>query len=152
VTGPDGICRAVLLALLLGALAGCLDLGTNAWTVDAGAAPGRPPQSLGPGSSAGLPCPGEQGEGREVRVAMAATTFRPSEVSICVGDTVTWVNQDTKEHTVYTGRPEDPDGRVQSPRLYVGDTFSWTFSEPGEYVYYCSTHKKKMRDAWVLVR
>ena len=152
---------------------GCLDLGDEPWPEVAGSDWGPPPAEAGregegefhvdgegegeaapapdPAEADG-PCPHPGGEPESVGIEMSRNKFWPDEVEICVGDTVVWVNRDTKEHTVYTGDPSDPNGYLQSRRLYFGDSFAHTFDAPGEYVYYCSTHKKKMRDAVVWVR
>mgnify|MGYP001764374161 CR=1 FL=1 len=48
--------------------------------------------------------------------------------------------------------PDHPDGFVQSPKIFFGESFSFVFEAPGDYTYYCSTHKKKMNGARVAVR
>ncbi len=98
------------------------------------------------------PCPHPGDEPEAVGIEMSRNRFWPSELEVCVGDTVVWVNRDSKEHTIYTGEPSAPDGYLETRKLYFGDTYAHTFETPGEYVYYCSTHKKKMRDAVVVVR
>ena len=38
---------------------------------------------------------------------------------------------------------QTPDGRFDhalAPKGQSGDTFSYTFTEPGEYLYYCQPH------------
>ena len=162
--------RAIGLVLMVWAAAGCWDLGDQPWEIpDAYVAASQtsptptptPSTPVGDGGedptpSAGspdaeAPCPHADGQADTVVVELVSTTFNPAVVTICVGDTVTWVNLDTKEHTIVTGVPGDPDGRIASERFYLGESFSYTFTEPGVYVYYCSTHKKKMRDAQVIV-
>ncbi len=163
---------------LIGA-AGCMDLGSRPWIVgadtpsagsppvdvagatfatdaagmapggaDAGAPPVAPDAAIEPAS----PCPHPGGAAAELAVELAANTFRPSDLTICTGDAVTWTNFDTKEHTIYTGRPGAPDGVIRSPKLYFGEAYRWVFDAPGDFEYYCSTHKKKMWGAWVRVR
>ncbi len=85
-------------------------------------------------------------------MVMQGNAFVPDVVEICAGDTVVWSNRDTKEHTVTSGTPQAPDGLFNSGKLYLGDSWSLTFDEVGDFIYFCSTHKKKMRDALVLVR
>ncbi|MFD9887994.1 plastocyanin/azurin family copper-binding protein [Amycolatopsis sp. NPDC059027] len=63
--------------------------------------------------------------------------FTPANVSIAVGDTVTWTNHDTAPHNiVITDGPE----KFTSPTLQNGQTFSHTFTKAGTYSYYCSIH------------
>lgn len=54
-------------------------------------------------------------------------------VTVAVGTTVTWVNHDVAPHTV-TGGPLD------SGMMMHGDTYSYTFSQPGTYAYVCVYH------------
>lgn len=63
--------------------------------------------------------------------------FSPAEVTISVGDTVTWTNHDSAPHNVVvTDGPE----KFTSPTLEQGDTYSYTFTKAGAYSYYCSIH------------
>jgi len=67
--------------------------------------------------------------------------FIPAEVSISVGETVTWSNDDTAAHTVTSGLPaEGPDGVFDSSLFMAGTTFEHTFDEAGEYDYFCMVH------------
>ena len=64
----------------------------------------------------------------------------PAEVTVDVGDEVTWTNDDTAAHTVTSGVPGAPDGVFDSGLFLAGDTFSYTFDETGEYDYFCMVH------------
>ena len=67
--------------------------------------------------------------------------FIPSEVTINVGETVTWSNDDSAAHTVTSGTPTDgPDGTFDSSLFMAGTTFSHTFDNAGEYNYFCMVH------------
>jgi plastocyanin len=67
--------------------------------------------------------------------------FIPAEVTVSVGDTVTWSNDDSAAHTVTSGTPTDgPDGKFDSSLFMAGTTFSYTFDEKGEYNYFCMVH------------
>jgi predicted secreted protein with PEFG-CTERM motif len=67
--------------------------------------------------------------------------FIPGEVTIAIGDTVTWVNDDTAAHTTTSGDPAGgPDGNWDSSLVMVGQSFSNTFDEAGEYPYFCMVH------------
>ncbi len=67
--------------------------------------------------------------------------FIPAEVTVNVGDTVTWSNDDSAAHTVTSGTPSDgPDGKFDSSLFMAGTTFSYTFDKAGEYNYFCMVH------------
>jgi plastocyanin len=63
------------------------------------------------------------------------------EVTVSVGATVTWTNDDTAAHTVTSGTPTDgPDGVFDSSIVMSGATFEHTFEEEGDYDYFCIVH------------
>jgi plastocyanin len=71
--------------------------------------------------------------------------YSPNPVNIRVGDTIVWTNNDTQPHTVTSGSNAQPDGKFDSspnfnPILAPEATFSHTFTEAGEYPYYCGLH------------
>ncbi len=70
--------------------------------------------------------------------------FLPSIVTVGVGGTVTWTNDDTAAHTVTSGNlSTDPDnvGTVFDSSIFMsGKTFENTFDEAGEYDYFCVVH------------
>jgi len=67
--------------------------------------------------------------------------FLPYEVRVDVGDTVTWVNDDTAAHTTTAGSPvEGPSGVFDSGLVMAGSSFSFTFNEAGTYEYFCAVH------------
>jgi plastocyanin len=63
--------------------------------------------------------------------------FEPKELDVAVGATVTWQNADDVPHTA-TSRG-DPQVFDSGP-LDTDDTFSFTFSKPGKFTYYCKVH------------
>lgn len=63
--------------------------------------------------------------------------FDPPDVTISVGDIVTWVNDDENIHTA-THR-SDP-ALFDSETVEAGEEFSFTFSEAGEFRYFCKFH------------
>lgn len=69
-------------------------------------------------------------------VAIQDFQFGPKELTVAVGDTVTWVNRDSFVHTV-AGSDSPPD---QSPDLAEGDSYEFTFAEAGTYEYVCTIH------------
>ncbi len=63
--------------------------------------------------------------------------FDPPDVTISVGDTVTWVNDDENIHTA-THRSEPM--LFDSETVEAGEQFSFTFTEAGEFRYFCKFH------------
>ena len=68
-------------------------------------------------------------------VTIQSFTFGPAALTVPLGATVTWINQDDSPHTVTTD-----DRRIKSPALDTGDKFSFTFDKPGSYTYFCTIH------------
>ena len=67
--------------------------------------------------------------------------FIPYQVSISVGDTVTWSNDDSAAHTVTSGSASDgPSGAFDSSLFMAGTTFSHQFDAEGEVPYFCMVH------------
>ncbi len=87
-------------------------------------------------------------------VFMQAIAFNPMEITIQVGESVTWTNQDIVPHTATSGNPGDADlGSIfRSDFLGQGGTFTHTFNDAGEFIYYCEVHPVMMRDAKVIVQ
>lgn len=63
--------------------------------------------------------------------------FDPRDLTISVGDTVTWMNNDENIHTA-THR-NDP-ALFDSETMEAGEEFSFTFTEEGEIRYFCKFH------------
>lgn len=62
-------------------------------------------------------------------------------VEILVGDTIVWKNADTSAHTITSGTTANgPDGLFDSGLFGPGKFFSYTFSEVGDFPYYCVVH------------
>jgi len=65
-------------------------------------------------------------------------TFAPPSLTVAVGTTVKWVNRDDIPHTVVS---EDK-STFKSKAMDTDDSFSYTFTKPGTYSYFCSIHPK----------
>ena len=62
--------------------------------------------------------------------------YSPSSITINVGDTIIWTNQESSmPHTVTAN-----DGSFDSGYMSSGDTFSFTFTSAGTFDYYCAYH------------
>jgi len=61
--------------------------------------------------------------------------FSPEDLTINVGDTVTWTNDDDSPHTVTAD-----DDQFNSGNMGEGAMWSYTFTEAGSYDYHCNYH------------
>jgi hypothetical protein len=59
----------------------------------------------------------------------------PATLTVTAGTTVTWKNEDDSPHRI-----GDKSGTFTSAALDTDDTFSHTYSAPGEYPYICTIH------------
>jgi len=67
--------------------------------------------------------------------------FIPSTVTIEVGETVTWENNDTAAHTASGGNPTDGlTGPWDSSLIMAGGSFSYTADTAGTFDYFCMVH------------
>ena len=62
-------------------------------------------------------------------------TFAPQRTTVKAGTTVTWINGDDIPHTVASSSK-----LFKSRALDTNDKFSFTFTTPGTYEYFCSLH------------
>ena len=62
--------------------------------------------------------------------------YSPKTLTISVGETVTWTNYDSMQHTVTS----DSGDVLNSELLGQGKTYSMTFTEAGTYDYHCTPH------------
>jgi plastocyanin len=68
-------------------------------------------------------------------VVMKDSKFTPGNLSVPVGATVTWVNEDSAVHNAAS-----LDGSWETRMLSKGQQASIRFDAPGEYTYYCVAH------------
>ena len=64
-------------------------------------------------------------------------SFTPTTLTVAAGTTVTWTNSDDVPHTVVSD-----DKVFKSKVLDTDEKFSYTFTKPGSYPYFCSVHPK----------
>jgi amicyanin len=62
-------------------------------------------------------------------------TFLPQRITVKAGTTVTWINEDDVPHTIVSSSKV-----FKSKALDTADKFSFTFTTPGTYDYFCSVH------------
>jgi len=61
--------------------------------------------------------------------------FKPNSITIPIGTTIKWTNEDDTTHTVTS-----EDGIFDSGDIKNGETYSYTFNEAGSFKYYCTIH------------
>jgi plastocyanin len=64
-------------------------------------------------------------------------SFTPATLTIPAGTRVTWTNHDDIPHNIV-----HTDLKFKSKALDTNESFSYDFSEPGTYEYFCSLHPK----------
>ncbi len=81
-----------------------------------------------------LPSETRRANAQTAAVVIDNFTFNPPELTVKLGDTVTWTNHDDIPHTVVSA------GKFRSKALDSDDSFSFTFTAAGDYKYFCSLH------------
>jgi len=67
--------------------------------------------------------------------------YDPEVIDVTIGTTVTWENVDNTMHTATSGNPDGgADGVFDSDIMSAGDKFEFTFTDAGNYDYYCILH------------
>ena len=101
--------------------------------------------NAGSGSSASPGAPAAGGSTATTNtISIQDFSFTPSTTTVAAGTTVTWTNNDAMVHDVTS--TDGPDvgaattSTFASAKLSQGDTFSFTFAQPGTYYYECTIH------------
>jgi len=71
------------------------------------------------------------------QVTVENFSFQPATVTVKAGTTVTWVNHDDEPHTV-----NENNKTFKSGTLDTDAKFSYKFTSPGTYSYFCSLHPR----------
>ena len=79
----------------------------------------------------------QQAPAKTAEVKIDNFSFGPGSLTVAVGTTITWTNNDDVPHTVVS-----EDKLFKSKALDTEDKFSYTFTKPGTYSYFCSVHPK----------
>jgi plastocyanin len=64
-------------------------------------------------------------------------SFTPATLTVAVGTQVTWTNRDDIPHTIVSD-----DKTFKSNALDTDEKFTYSFTKPGTYSYFCSIHPK----------
>ena len=81
----------------------------------------------------------------------AEVWYDPPTISVMVGDTITWYNDDREGHTITSGKGSGrfgwmgddfgtSDGLFESGRFMPSESWSFTFSDEGVFPYFCVIH------------
>jgi|SRR5882672_2292880 len=82
-----------------------------------------------------LPAMAESASTPTTEVKIDNFTFAPQRVTVKVGTTVTWINEDDIPHAIAaTGQA------FRSKVLDTDDKYSFTFATAGVFEYFCSLH------------
>ncbi|MGZ4860700.1 MAG: cupredoxin domain-containing protein [Candidatus Angelobacter sp.] len=73
----------------------------------------------------------------ETSVKIDNFTFSPGTITVAAGSTVRWTNHDDIPHNVVSA-----DKSFKSKAMDTDENFSFTFTKPGTYSYFCSIHPK----------
>ncbi|MDB5292316.1 MAG: hypothetical protein JWL69_3557 [Phycisphaerales bacterium] len=119
-----------------------LTIGGMAWLrrpdVSAMEAKAEPPAApLAAPMPAGGTAPASADAAMHATVSIDNFSFTPQVLSVPVGATVTWVNHDDVPHTA---SGEEGPAKFDSKALDTDDKYSFTFTKPGTYKYYCKVH------------
>lgn len=88
-----------------------------------------------PAAESSTPAPSESA-GVQNTVKIASFAFTPATITVPVGTTVTWTNEDTASHTITA----DDGTTFNSGNIAKGGTFSFTFTTAGTFPYHCAVH------------
>lgn len=80
------------------------------------------------------------------QVTIQNFTMSPPSLTVNVGDTVTWTNQDSDSHDAHSTQEV-----FRSPLLKKGESWSHTFAQAGTFEYFCTPHQSMMKGYKIIV-
>jgi len=69
-------------------------------------------------------------------ITISNFTFNPKQIAVKAGTTITWTNKDDIPHGIASAN----NAFARSQALDTDDNFSFTFTTPGTYQYFCYLH------------
>lgn len=121
--------RRILLALgAIGALAAAGCGSSNKSSTSSG--------SSTPAASSSTAAASSSSSGGGVAIKMQNIAFDPKDVTVKVGQKVTWTNDDSVDHNVTSQSGES----IKSDNFGKGATFSFTPTKAGTIKYVCTIH------------
>lgn len=100
-------------------------------------APAPGPANYLAGPERGEELVGHSLEASDIQVRIEDFKFAPEKLKVRPGTKVTWVNKDDEPHSATSS--EKPK-RFDSGVLDSAQSFSFTFTEPGSFAYFCKLH------------
>ncbi len=132
------IALLTLVITSLVSLVSCYPFGSNgSWDKEGNPPVQTVPETLAPTVATA--------NGTTYTVIMDGLAFTPATLIVNKGTTVTWTNKYPVAHRVVADKNEFASGV-----LGTGLSFSWTFSESGNYTYYCANHNTTMNGTIVV--
>jgi plastocyanin len=80
-----------------------------------------------------------------MRVSIVGRAYQPSQLTVGIGQTVTWQDESLSQHTVTS-----VDGLFDSGAMSVGSSFAMTFTKAGTFNYTCTIHPEMKGSVLVL--
>jgi plastocyanin len=97
---------------------------------------GQKVQSTGPVNQS-APAAADNQSASAIQVKIDNFSFTPQTLTVSAGTTVTWTNSDDVPHNVVSTEKV-----FKSKTMDTDEKFSYTFTKPGAYNYFCSIHPK----------
>jgi plastocyanin len=80
-----------------------------------------------------------------IGVSIVGRAYQPSQLTVGIGQTVTWRNESLGQHTVTS-----VDGQFDSGAMSTGSSFAMTFTKAGTFNYTCTIHPEMKGSVLVL--
>ena len=103
--------------------------------------------SSGSSSSGSTSTPAASSSGGGVAIKMQNIAFAPKDVTVKVGQKITWTNDDSVDHNVTSQSGES----IKSDNFGKGATFEFTADKAGKITYECTLHPN-MKGATITVQ
>jgi len=94
-----------------------------------------PAGQSGPGTASGMAQPVAVAAQTGPRIEITKHKFSRPTLTVPAGTTVTWLNRDEDVHTVVSTTQA-----FRSAGLETDEAYSYTFTKPGVYEYFCTLH------------
>ena len=75
---------------------------------------------------------------QEIQITIDNFTFSPKELKVKAGTTVTWTNHDDIAHGIASSN----NAFAKSKVIDTDDSYSFKFTAPGTYQYFCYIHRQ----------
>lgn len=86
------------------------------------------------------PAPAAEAPADAIKVNIAKMKYDQPELTIKVGETVTWINTEAMPHNVAFQAGVVGDAKMDGAMLKKDQSYSITFNEVGTYDYHCTPH------------